>query len=130
MNTQTQLNNMEDKNMKPISETAPKVKVFEGLTKVEKTDLIDKDIVIHAFARMTGDDGDYAVAIISAEGMENSTTSFSHMLLKRFETSLESVGEDKEKGNDVESYFKEPITAKLVQVQSKKDKNRKYFDLI
>jgi len=115
------------KTMVSINEIAPVVPLFEGATKIEKKDVVNKKLIIDAFSELEGDDGKYGVIRFILDG-ETYTTSISGMLLERILEASQKIGLNVELSTNKEKVLANTIEVVIIEKESTKNKNRTYFD--
>lgn len=114
------------KKMVDINEVAPIVPLFEGAEKIEKKDVVGKQLIVEAYAELTGDDGRFGVIKFIYDGKTYST-SINEMMLDRVLDASNKVGVDAEKSTQKEKVLAQTIEVTIVEKQSEKNKNRSYF---
>jgi len=115
-----------NKKMVNINEVAPVTPLFDGAEKIEKKDVLNKQIIVEAFAELEGDDGKFGVIKFTYDGKVY-TTSINEMMLERVLEATQKVGLDVEKSTNKEKVLAQTIEVTIIEKVSTKNKNRTYF---
>ena len=85
-----------------------------------------KEIVVLGFARLEGDDGEFGV-IAFKDGDKLLSTNVNTMMLERLDEVVNKIGLNDARSTNKEKYLSEPIAVKIIEKESTKNSNRKYF---